>query len=37
MAQEIQEYLRNKMPVWRTEHAGVEDLKSEQGRARCDA
>jgi hypothetical protein len=27
MAQEIQEYLRNKMPVWRTEHPGVEDLK----------
>jgi (E)-4-hydroxy-3-methylbut-2-enyl-diphosphate synthase len=27
MAQEIQEYLRDKMPVWRTEHAGVEDLK----------
>jgi (E)-4-hydroxy-3-methylbut-2-enyl-diphosphate synthase len=27
MAQEIQEYLRRKMPVWRTEYPGVEDLK----------
>jgi (E)-4-hydroxy-3-methylbut-2-enyl-diphosphate synthase len=27
MAQEIQDYLRQKMPVWRTEHPGVEDLK----------
>jgi (E)-4-hydroxy-3-methylbut-2-enyl-diphosphate synthase len=27
MAQEIQEYLQAKMPVWRTEHPGVADLK----------
>jgi (E)-4-hydroxy-3-methylbut-2-enyl-diphosphate synthase len=27
MAQEIQEYLREKMPVWRAEYPGVEDLK----------
>jgi len=27
MAQDIQEYLRVKMPVWRTEHPGVEDMK----------
>jgi (E)-4-hydroxy-3-methylbut-2-enyl-diphosphate synthase len=27
MAQEIQDYLRDKMPVWRNEHPGVEDLK----------
>jgi (E)-4-hydroxy-3-methylbut-2-enyl-diphosphate synthase len=27
MAQEIQDYLRDKMPVWRSEHPGVEDLK----------
>ena len=27
MAQEIQDYLREKMPVWRGEHPGVEDLK----------
>jgi (E)-4-hydroxy-3-methylbut-2-enyl-diphosphate synthase len=27
MAQEIQDYLREKMPVWRSERPGVEDLK----------
>jgi (E)-4-hydroxy-3-methylbut-2-enyl-diphosphate synthase len=27
MAQEIQDYLREKMPVWRSEHPGVEDMK----------
>jgi (E)-4-hydroxy-3-methylbut-2-enyl-diphosphate synthase len=27
MAREIQEYLRNKMPQWRIEHPGVEELK----------
>jgi (E)-4-hydroxy-3-methylbut-2-enyl-diphosphate synthase len=27
MAQQIQDYLREKMPVWRLEHPGVEDLK----------
>jgi (E)-4-hydroxy-3-methylbut-2-enyl-diphosphate synthase len=27
MAQEIQDYLREKMPLWRTERPGVEDLK----------
>jgi (E)-4-hydroxy-3-methylbut-2-enyl-diphosphate synthase len=27
MAQEIQDYLRDKMPVWRSEHPGVEDMK----------
>ena len=27
MAQDIQDYLRDKMPVWRGEHPGVEDLK----------
>jgi (E)-4-hydroxy-3-methylbut-2-enyl-diphosphate synthase len=27
MAQEIQEYLQAKMPLWRTEHPGVADLK----------
>jgi (E)-4-hydroxy-3-methylbut-2-enyl-diphosphate synthase len=27
MAQEIQNYLQQKMPVWRSEYAGVEDLK----------
>jgi (E)-4-hydroxy-3-methylbut-2-enyl-diphosphate synthase len=27
MAQEIQDYLRDKMPVWRSERPGVEDLK----------
>jgi len=27
MAQEIQDYLRDKMPVWRSEHPGVEGLK----------
>jgi (E)-4-hydroxy-3-methylbut-2-enyl-diphosphate synthase len=27
MAQDIQEYLRVKMPVWRTERPGVEDMK----------
>jgi (E)-4-hydroxy-3-methylbut-2-enyl-diphosphate synthase len=27
MAQEIQDYLRDKMPVWRTEHPGVEEMK----------
>jgi (E)-4-hydroxy-3-methylbut-2-enyl-diphosphate synthase len=27
MAQDIQEYLRDRMPVWRVEHPGVEDLK----------
>jgi (E)-4-hydroxy-3-methylbut-2-enyl-diphosphate synthase len=27
MAQEIQDYLQQKMPVWRTEHPGVEDMK----------
>ncbi|HEV7367205.1 MAG TPA: flavodoxin-dependent (E)-4-hydroxy-3-methylbut-2-enyl-diphosphate synthase [Gemmatimonadales bacterium] len=27
MAQEIQDYLRQKMPVWRTEHPGVEEMK----------
>jgi (E)-4-hydroxy-3-methylbut-2-enyl-diphosphate synthase len=27
MAQEIQDYLRDKMPLWRSEHPGVEDMK----------
>ena len=27
MAQEIQDYLRDKMPVWRMEHPGVEEMK----------
>lgn len=27
MAQEIQDYLRGKMPVWRSERPGVEDMK----------
>src|SRR3954469_19700272 len=27
MAQEIQNYLQQKMPLWRSEYAGVEDLK----------
>ena len=27
MAQDIQEYLRENMPVWRAEHPGVEDMK----------
>jgi (E)-4-hydroxy-3-methylbut-2-enyl-diphosphate synthase len=27
MAQDIQDYLREKMPVWRTERPGVEDMK----------
>jgi (E)-4-hydroxy-3-methylbut-2-enyl-diphosphate synthase len=27
MAQEIQDYLREKMPVWRSERPGVEELK----------
>jgi (E)-4-hydroxy-3-methylbut-2-enyl-diphosphate synthase len=27
MAQEIQDYLREKMPVWRNEHPGVEDMR----------
>jgi (E)-4-hydroxy-3-methylbut-2-enyl-diphosphate synthase len=27
MAQEIQDYLQAKMPLWRTEHPGVADLK----------
>ena len=27
MAQEIQDYLREKMPVWRNERPGVEDMK----------
>jgi (E)-4-hydroxy-3-methylbut-2-enyl-diphosphate synthase len=27
MAQDIQEYLRERMPVWRAEHPGVEDMK----------
>ncbi len=27
MAQEIQDYLRDKMPLWRSDHPGVEDLK----------
>jgi (E)-4-hydroxy-3-methylbut-2-enyl-diphosphate synthase len=27
MAQQIQDYLREKMPVWRIERPGVEDLK----------
>jgi (E)-4-hydroxy-3-methylbut-2-enyl-diphosphate synthase len=27
MAQEIQDYLRDRMPAWRSEHAGVEELK----------
>ena len=27
MAQQIQDYLRDKMPVWRSERPGVEDLK----------
>ena len=27
MAQEIQDYLREKMPVWRSEHPGVEEMK----------
>jgi len=27
MAQEIQDYLRDKMPVWRIEHPGVEEMK----------
>jgi (E)-4-hydroxy-3-methylbut-2-enyl-diphosphate synthase len=27
MAQEIQDYLRDKMPVWRIEHPGVEEMR----------
>jgi (E)-4-hydroxy-3-methylbut-2-enyl-diphosphate synthase len=27
MAQEIQDYLRHRMPLWRSEHPGVEELK----------
>jgi len=27
MAQEIQDYLREKMPAWRSEHPGVEEMK----------
>jgi (E)-4-hydroxy-3-methylbut-2-enyl-diphosphate synthase len=27
MAQEIQDYLREKMPVWRSEYVGVEEMK----------
>jgi (E)-4-hydroxy-3-methylbut-2-enyl-diphosphate synthase len=27
MAQDIQEYLRERMPVWRAEHPGVEEMK----------
>lgn len=27
MAQEIQDYLREKMPMWRSEHPGVEEMK----------
>jgi (E)-4-hydroxy-3-methylbut-2-enyl-diphosphate synthase len=27
MAQDIQDYLRARMPVWRAEHPGVEDMK----------
>ena len=27
MAQQIQDYLREKMPVWRLEHPGVEEMK----------
>jgi (E)-4-hydroxy-3-methylbut-2-enyl-diphosphate synthase len=27
MAEDIQTYLREQMPVWRTRHPGVEDLK----------
>jgi (E)-4-hydroxy-3-methylbut-2-enyl-diphosphate synthase len=27
MAQDIQEYLRDRMPVWRAEHPGVEEMK----------
>jgi (E)-4-hydroxy-3-methylbut-2-enyl-diphosphate synthase len=27
MAQQIQDYLRDKMPLWRSEHPGVEDMK----------
>jgi (E)-4-hydroxy-3-methylbut-2-enyl-diphosphate synthase len=27
MAQEIQDYLREKMPLWRSEHPGVEELR----------
>jgi (E)-4-hydroxy-3-methylbut-2-enyl-diphosphate synthase len=27
MAQEIQDYLREKMPLWRNEHPGVEEMK----------
>jgi (E)-4-hydroxy-3-methylbut-2-enyl-diphosphate synthase len=27
MAQDIQEYLREKMPLWRREHPGVEDMR----------
>jgi (E)-4-hydroxy-3-methylbut-2-enyl-diphosphate synthase len=27
MAQEIQDYLREKMPAWRSERPGVQDLK----------
>jgi (E)-4-hydroxy-3-methylbut-2-enyl-diphosphate synthase len=27
MAQDIQEYLREQMPVWRAEHPGVEEMK----------
>ncbi len=27
MAQDIQDYLREKMPVWRSERAGVEEMK----------
>jgi (E)-4-hydroxy-3-methylbut-2-enyl-diphosphate synthase len=27
MAQDIQQYLREKMPIWRAEYSGVEDMK----------
>jgi (E)-4-hydroxy-3-methylbut-2-enyl-diphosphate synthase len=27
MAQEIQDYLRDKMPLWRSEHPGVEEMR----------
>jgi (E)-4-hydroxy-3-methylbut-2-enyl-diphosphate synthase len=27
MAQDIQDYLRHRMPVWRSEHPGVEEMK----------
>jgi len=27
MAQEIQDYLRDKMPTWRLEHPGVEEMR----------